>query len=116
MLAGSAVDGGIRVNLTRLPIGQISGTVNVSVPKETAVSSIGFVFSMPKQIDELIVANSGRVNVSQANGAPLPGWLRYDPASRTFNVAAVPNGAFPLQVITTIGAITTTVTISERVE
>jgi hypothetical protein len=41
---------------------------------------------------------ASEVRVMQMDGKPLPDWIRYEPATRTFTANAVPAGAFPLQI------------------
>lgn len=45
---------------------------------------------------------------------PPSGRLRYVPETKTFVASAVPDGAFPMQVMVSIGSSRVTVVISER--
>jgi hypothetical protein len=100
--------------MVRQPSLQESGIVTVSVPKELATKGTGFVFPLPTQIAEAVGDSSVRVTLT--DGRPLPGWLRYQPDTKTFSASAVPDGAFPIQLIVVIGGRSTTIVISERTE
>jgi hypothetical protein len=100
----------------RQPSLQEAGVVTVSVPKETATSGAGFTFPLPAQVAEAAEASSAQIRVTTVSGGALPGWLRYVPESKSFVASAVPDGAFPIQIIVSVGSIRTTVVISERAE
>ena len=91
-----------------------SGIIAVSVPKGTATSGTGFSFQLPA--DLLAIAATDAVQVTVANGDPLPTWLKFDPANNTFVATAVPDGSFPITVLVTIGNRRSTLVISERNE
>jgi hypothetical protein len=93
---------------------QENGIITVSVPKETATSGSGFTFLLPAQLLESSAGRNAVIRVTNLAGGPLPQWLRFVPESRTFVASAVPDGAFPVQVIVTIDTQRTTVVISER--
>jgi hypothetical protein len=103
---------GISISLVREPSVQSNGIITVSLPKETAASGNGFSFPLPVQV--AAAANKATVQVTTASGGKLPSWLRFNPTTKTFVASAVPNGAFPMQVIITVGAQKTTLVISER--
>ena len=107
---------GISVSLVRQPSVQEAGVVTVSVPKETATAGSGFTFPLPAQVAETAAAGSAQIRVTSISGGALPGWLRYVPETKSFVASAVPDGAFPMQVIVIIGGTRTTVVISERNE
>jgi len=108
-------NGGISVSLVRQPSLQQSGIITVSVPKDMATAGSGFSFPLPAQ-----VANTGGgntvISVTTATGQALPGWLKFDPKTKTFVASAVPDGAFPMQVKVTIGGRSTIIVISERAQ
>lgn len=93
----------------------MTGVVTVSLPKETATAGSGFTFPLPEQIAEMAVDNTP-VQVTTLTGGPLPDWLIYAPDTKTFVASSVPDGAFPTQLLVTIGKQITTVVISERSE
>lgn len=92
---------------------QQTGIITVSVPKEMATAGSGFSFPLPAQVTDSAGPNAA-IRVTTISGAPLPGWLKFDPQTKAFVASAVPDGAFPLQVIVTIRNVRTTIVISER--
>ena len=54
------------------------------------------------------------VKMSQMDGKPLPNWLRYDAANKTFTANDVPAGAFPLQLKVSVGNTDSVVLIQEK--
>jgi hypothetical protein len=95
---------------------QEAGVVTVSVPKETATAGSGFTFPLPAQVAETAGASNAQVSVTTISGGALPGWLRYVPETKSFVASEVPDGAFPIQIIVSVGGTRTTVVISERAE
>lgn len=83
------------------------------VPKEMATAGSGFSFQLPAQVADQAASNAP-ISVTTVSGDPLPGWLRFVPESKTFVASAVPDGAFPIQVVVTVGGKQSTVLISER--
>jgi hypothetical protein len=87
----------------------------VSLPKSSATSGTGFSFELPSNIREL-VQTPDNVQATLPNGAPLPAWLKFNAQTLRFEAAAVPDGAFPLQVAVQLGKQRVLVVISERTE
>jgi hypothetical protein len=87
----------------------------VSLPKGTSTSGTGFSFELPSNIRDL-VQTPGNVQATLPNGAPLPAWLKFIAQTLRFESAAVPDGAFPLQVMMLLGTQRVLVVISERTE
>jgi len=114
--AGGLGSGGVSVSLVRQPSVQETGVVAVSVPKEMATAGSGFTFPLPAQVAETAAAGNAPVLVTTITGEPLPGWLRYVPETKSFVASAVPDGAFPVQIVVSVGGTRTTVVISERAE
>jgi len=85
--------------------------VSVLVPKGMATRGTGFSFPLPAEI-----ATHASITASLADGASLPHWLKFDAVNRNFVANAVPDGAFPMQVVVTIGHQKTMIVISERNE
>jgi hypothetical protein len=104
---------GISVALVRQPSTQSAGVVTVSLPKETATAGNGFSFPVPEQVVSTTGGESV-LSVTVGSGAPLPAWLRYVPESKSFIATAVPDGAFPIEVVVKTTDHSTTVLISER--
>lgn len=94
---------------------QQSGIITVSVPKELAAAGNGFSFVLPAQVAETGGANTS-IQVTTISGQSLPGWLTFNSETKTFVASAVPDGAFPMQVIVTVNGISTTIVVSERNE
>lgn len=101
--------------LVRPPSVQDVGVIAVSVPKAMATGGGGFSFLLPAQIRAEAPPNAS-VKVSMPDGAPLPMWLTYVAETNSFVASAVPDGAFPVQVVVTVGSRGTTVVISERTD
>ncbi|MDP1524570.1 MAG: hypothetical protein Q8M20_02050 [Rhodocyclaceae bacterium] len=106
---------GVSVSLVQEPSVQQTGIITVSVPKEMATAGSGFSFPLPAQVSEAAGSNTP-IQVTTTAGDPLPGWLSFNPETKAFVASAVPDGAFPMQVIVTIGGTRTTIVISERTE
>jgi len=71
---------------------------------------------IPRFLLPLVLAMAAVPSAAQDSGAPLPGWLRFDAATLRFDAAAVPDGAFPMQVMMSVGGQRVVVVISERAE
>ena len=110
-----ATTSGISVSLVRQPSLQVAGVITVAVPKDLATAGSGFSFPLPAQVAETATANVP-IRVTTITGEQLPGWLRYVAETMTFVASAVPDGAFPFQVVVSIGGQQTTVVISERAQ
>ena len=91
--------------------------VAVMLPKDMVTTGNGFSFPLPAQVTNSAEAgNNAVITVSTASGQPLPGWLKFNPEARTFDASAVPDGAFPMQVLVTMGGRSTTIVISEKAQ
>jgi hypothetical protein len=114
--AAGANASSIMVALRDAPPGSNSfQMVAVSLPKGTATVGTGFSFELPESVRSL-TEQGGAVQVSLPDGSPLPNWLKFDEQSMRFEAAAVPSGAFPLEVVTQFGGMRVLVVVSERVE
>jgi hypothetical protein len=90
----------VSVSLLRAASSNVEGLVAVLVP--ALASAQGFSFPLPAALAD--AAAQGDVHVTLASGAPLPDWLRYLPATRSFVAAAAPPaGALPIEVVVEIG-------------
>ncbi len=56
-------------------------------------------FKFPLSGTAARIAGARNMQVTTADGKPLPAWLRYVPESRSFVASDVPEGAFPLRVV-----------------
>lgn len=92
---------------------QTQGFVSVLVPPETATAGTGFRFSLPDEVTQQLPQHS-LIRASQLSGASLPSWLHFEPGKGTFEAQAVPDGAFPMQVMLQLGEQKILVMISER--
>jgi hypothetical protein len=105
---------GVTVSLVREPSVQAAGIISVSVPKDMATAGAAFSFPLPEQIT--LNAGGNKIVVSLLNGRALPTWLKFVPATKTFVASAVPDGAFPIQVLVKVGGKVSTVVISARAQ
>jgi hypothetical protein len=94
------------------PSVQVPGIVAVLVPAGTATAGLGLVIALPEQVFTPAAAG-GTVQVTLPNSQPLPNWIRYDAATQTLVTSAVPEGAFPLTVVVTVGGQSMVMQISE---
>jgi hypothetical protein len=113
--SGATGGSGISVSLIRPTTVEQSGIVSVLIPKDMAAAGSGFSFPLPAQVANTAGKNAV-ISVSTVSGQPLPGWLKFNPETMTFVASAVPDGAFPMQVVVTIGGRSTTIVISERAQ
>jgi hypothetical protein len=88
----------------------------VSLPKGTAVTGAGFTFELPETVKAAAQQATQLPQATLTDGAALPGWLKFDAQRLRFEADAVPDGAFPLQVLMTVGQQRVVVVISERTE
>lgn len=110
-----AVNGGISVSLVKESSVQQAGIITVSVPKKMATAGSGFSFPLPSQVTDP-TGNRALIQVTTATGESLPSWLSFNQETKTFFAAAIPDGAFPMQVIVIVGSVRTIIVISERTE
>jgi hypothetical protein len=87
----------------------------VSLPKGMATSGTGFSFELPESIRS-VAQQAPQTQASLPDGRPLPTWLKFDATNLRFDAAAVPDGAFPMQVVISLGQQSVVVVISERTE
>ena len=88
--------------------------LTVSLPSEMATAGNGFSFELPASVQALIGSDLPMIGLS--DGSPLPAWIRFNPATMRFEAQAVPDGAFPLQVLISTSRTTVLIAISERRE
>ena len=89
------------------------GVIQVQVASEIAAAGKTFSFAL----DPHAVANHAAdapVKLTQMDGKPLPNWLRYDSANKTFTAIEVPAGAFPMQIKISVGNTESVVIIKEK--
>jgi autotransporter-associated beta strand protein len=105
-----STESGIVVSLVREPAADMSGAITVSVPKEVAGRADGFSFPLPERV---AVKAGASFSIRTAEGAPPPGWLHYNPETKTFTASAVPAGGLPLHLVIRTGETESTIVISE---
>jgi ribosomal protein S5 len=101
--------------------GQAASTnamVAVSLPKGMSTAGTGFSFELPESIRMAAqqAPPDTRVQASLPDGSVLPSWLKFDPERQRFDASAVPDGAFPMQVVVSVGSQRVVVVVSERNE
>jgi hypothetical protein len=120
--SGSSTDGantavvgsnGVSVALIGLANAARQGFVTVVVPAGTATSGNGLVVPLPTEMLAATPAARSEVRVTQADGRPIPSWIRYSAEDHSLVVGAVPDGAYPLRLLVTVGNQQTVLQISE---
>jgi filamentous hemagglutinin family protein len=111
----SANSSGVTVDLHSVNQQDTPYMVAVSLPKGASTVGTGFSFELPESVKPW-VSEAQQVQLEQANGAALPAWLRFDLQTQRFEANAVPDGAFPMQVVLQAGGQRVLVVISERTE
>ncbi|PUE60628.1 hypothetical protein B9Z44_14245 [Limnohabitans curvus] len=106
-------DSAVSVSATRPASSNQTGLITVAVSSEAAAPGRSFSFSIESQVPAAAATNT-EVRVTQADGKPLPEWLRYEATTKTFVATTVPPGAFPLQLKVGIGGVETLMVISEK--
>jgi hypothetical protein len=80
---------------------------------ETAAPGRSFSFEIDPKVLTNQPANTN-LKISQADGKPLPDWLRYEADTKTFTAKDIPASAFPLQLKVSVGGQETTMVIREQ--
>jgi hypothetical protein len=109
--AATRGEGGISIAVARPAASNQTGLITVAVSSETAAPGRSFSFSIEPHVP---AAANAEVKVMQVDGKPLPEWLRYEAATKTFVATTVPPGAFPLQLKVGIGGVETLMVINEK--
>ncbi len=108
-LAPPPVVEGISVEILKLwqePAGSTPGSpgiIMVGLPDSLSQPGAFFTFELPKKIASEIAENKYAVTVTLADGKPLPAWLRYNPATKTFTAMNVPEGYLPVEILINFG-------------
>ncbi|MBV5329898.1 MAG: filamentous hemagglutinin N-terminal domain-containing protein [Chlorobium sp.] len=105
---------GIIIQLVSQASSTNTGSIMVGVPKVLTRPGSSFSFPLPEHVSSA-AERDGEVKVSLANGNPLPAWLRYMHASRTFVANDVPAGSMPITVLVSVGSMVWTVEIAEYI-
>lgn len=115
-VAGSGADAStqIVVSMVRAPLGEYPGLVSVRVPTKIIAAGNGFTFALPKELAEAAATEEAVVSLS--DNKPLPSWLRYVNATRSFVATNPPAGALPIEISIRIGDKRWTMTIGEQAD
>jgi hypothetical protein len=111
--AAASGDGAVSIAVARPASNSQTGLITVAVSAEAAAPGRSFSFSIESHVPAAAAANTD-VRVTQVDGKPLPEWLRYEAATKTFVATTVPPGAFPLQLKVGIGGVETLMVINEK--
>lgn len=107
----AAIPQEVIVSLVQTPSADQGGIVMVQVPHEMTASAGGFSFVLPGNSN---APGPALVQVTVADGSALPGWIHFDPQSRTFTATSVPAGGLPLRVLVSQGGIQMTIVIAQQ--
>ena len=111
--AASGDKSAVSIAVARPASANQTGLITVAVSSEVAAPGSSFSFSLESHVPTAAAANT-EVRVMQADGKPLPDWLRYEAGTKTFVATTVPPGAFPLQLKVGIGGVETLMVINEK--
>ena len=111
--AGGTVGSAVSVVVNRTPTSTQTGVIQVQVSAEVAAPGKTFSFEMDPHA-MAGHAQDASVKISQMDGMPLPNWLRYDAATKTFTATDVPASAFPLQLKVSVGNTESVMVIQEK--
>jgi hypothetical protein len=103
----------VSVVINRAPSAMQRGVIQVQVAPEVAAPGKSFSFALDPHAVAGHTADAP-VKIAQMDGKPLPAWLRFDAASKTFVANQVPAGAFPLQLKVSVGNTESVVLIQEK--
>jgi hypothetical protein len=105
----------ISVSTVRQASSNESGLITVGLSAEAAAPGRSFSIDMAEHIPSPSAANAD-VKVTQMDGKPLPDWLKFDSATKSFVATNVPAGAFPLQLRVGVGATDAVIVIQQNQE
>jgi YDG domain len=101
-----------RGDLMQLAVQSSGATLDVSallpapviVAEPNSVRPGEYHFPLPAGFRALLDADGSRAaTATRTDRAPLPYWLRFDPAARAFVATAIPPNVLPMQVLLTVG-------------
>jgi len=109
----SSLGADITVAVGRKPSSTVPGLIDVQIAAEVATPGSSFSFALdPHALADQ--PTDAEVRIGQVDGKPMPDWLSYDAASKTFNATNVPAGAFPLQLKVAVGGVESVMVIQEK--
>jgi hypothetical protein len=100
--AAAAEANTVQVKVLREPSALRGGEFQASVPRLLAASQ-GFSFTLPYSLRSAIKASGGKATVTQADGRPLPAWLRFDAEGLQMVASKVPAGGLPIRLAVNFG-------------
>ena len=109
----AAIGTSVSVAVERAPSASQSGVIQVNVAAEVAAPGKTFTFELDPHAVAGHAANAP-MKIAQVDGKPMPSWLKFDAASKTFTASEVPPGAFPLQLKVSVGNTESVMVIQER--
>jgi filamentous hemagglutinin family protein len=86
--------------------------VTVSVPKSMTTSGTGFSFELPIELQSTLT--TGQPSANLLDGSPLPSWIKFVPATASFEVGSVPDSGLPIQIVVGNAMTTALVIVSEQ--
>ncbi len=86
--------------------------VTVSVPKSMTTSGTGFSFELPIELQSTLT--TGQPSANLLDGSSLPSWIKFVPATASFEVGAVPDSGLPIQIVVGNAMTTALVIVSEQ--
>jgi hypothetical protein len=110
---GAAYSAGVTVDLVNAPSARVSGFVAVQVPKNISTQGAGLIIPLPAEVKEGLGANAD-FSIRMPDNSPLPNWIRYSSEIHAIVTGAVPDGAFPMQILVFSGGKRTLIQISEN--
>jgi hypothetical protein len=103
----------ISVSTLRQASSNESGLITVGLSGEAAAPGRSFSIDMAEHIPAGSTPNA-QTKVTQMDGKPLPDWLKFDSATKTFVATNVPAGAFPLQLKVGVGPAEAVIVIQQN--
>ena len=89
---------GVKVTLVRGAAKTQAGMIAVDVPKQMISKGDNFSFPLPKAVAEVLAVGGASASVTAPDGSPLPGWLKYNGDSKSFDVSAAPAKDLPYEL------------------
>jgi len=111
--SAAAYSAGVTVDLVNAPSARVSGFVAVQVPRNMSTQGAGLIIPLPAEVKEGVGPNSD-FSIRMPDNSPLPSWIRYSSEIHAIVTGAVPEGAFPMQILVFSGGKRTLIQISEN--
>ena len=112
-----ATASGISVQMVSQATAQgIDGIIAVKVPKDLTKQGALFNIPLPEEIKTEVKTGAITEKITLLEGGQLPGWLRYQTASKSFVVSDAPTDALPIKVLIMVGNLRWIMEISKQAE